>query len=126
VGEQDLSIVFAADDCGVGITLVEHMFEFKLLESAVGISGVRATLDFGSKTIECIRYREPHSARIARDSEVIYLDENRLTPSCDLRRVVLSQLSVCRLPARVDFRRKMRPIAFVQPAAFADINPSSQ
>ena len=59
MGEQDLSIVFAADDCGVGITPVEHVFEFKLLASAAGIAGVRATLDLGSKSSKCVQCGEP-------------------------------------------------------------------
>src|ERR1019366_818223 len=33
---------------------------------------------------------------------------------------------VCRLYAQVDFRREMRPIAFVDPAAFPGINPTEQ
>ena len=35
-----------------------------------------------------------------------------------VRRVVRSQSAVCRLFAQVDFRREMRPIAFVDPGAF--------
>ena len=67
------------------------------MASAAGMAGVRATLDLGSKSFECVQCREPDAARIARDSEVIYLDENRPTLSCDLRRVVRSQSAVCRL-----------------------------
>jgi hypothetical protein len=42
VGEQGLSVVFAADDCGVGIALVEHGFESKLREVGQEFAGVRA------------------------------------------------------------------------------------
>ena len=33
--------------------------------------------------------------------------------------------TVCRLPAHVDFRREMRPIAFVDPGAFVGTNPEN-
>src|SRR5664280_2474603 len=46
------------------------------------------------------------------------LDGKRPTLSCDLRHVVRSQSAVWRLFAQVDFRREMRPIAFVDPEAF--------
>ena len=51
-------------------------------------------------------------------STVCQVDVTRPTLSCDLRRVARSQSAVCRLFAQVDFRRKMRPIAFVDPGAF--------
>src|SRR5664280_1186897 len=51
------------------------------------------------------------------------LDGKRPTLSCDLRHVVRSQSAVWRLFAQVDFRREMRPIAFVDPGAFMGANP---
>ena len=71
------------------------------MASAAGVAGVRATLDLGSKSSKCVQCGEPDSARITRDSEVVYLDENRPTFSCDLRRVVRSQSVVCRETVKV-------------------------
>ena len=73
------------------------------MASEAGVDGVRATLDLGSKNFKCVQCREPDSARITRDSEVIHLDEKRPTLSCDLRRVVCSQSAVCRQPVKLDY-----------------------
>src|SRR5271166_2028694 len=75
------------------------------MASAAGVAGVRATLDLGSKSFKSVQCREPDSARIARDSEVIHLDEKRPTLSCDLRRVVSSQSAVCRQPVKLAYFR---------------------
>src|ERR1035441_7953393 len=76
------------------------------MASAAGVAGVRATLDLGSKNFKCVQCREPDSARITRDSEVIHLDEKRPTLSCDLRRVVCSQSAVWRQHVQVTSRNK--------------------
>ena len=75
------------------------------MASAAGVAGVRATLDLGSKSFKCVQCGEPDSARIARDSELIHLDEKRPTLSCNLRRVVCSQSAVCRLLVQMNGTR---------------------
>src|SRR5664280_1479905 len=79
--------------------------------------GCRAAIQVGNMRIgteKLASIRQPHWHR--------HLDVKRPTLSCDLRRVVRSQSAVCRLFAQVDFRREMRPIAFVDPGAFSSTN----
>jgi hypothetical protein len=70
----------------------------------------------GICTVKSASIRQPHWHRD--------LDVKRPTLSCDSRRVVRSQSAVYRLFAQVDFRREMRPIAFVDPGAFPVTNPA--
>src|ERR1039457_2280690 len=63
---------------------------------------------------ESASIRQPHWHR--------HLDGKRPTLSRDLRRVVCSESAVCRLFAEVDFRREMRPIAFVGSGAFSGLS----
>jgi hypothetical protein len=44
---------------------------------AAGVAGVRATLDLGSKSTQCIQCWEPDSARITGNPEVMPLDQYR-------------------------------------------------
>ena len=49
------------------------------MASAAGVAGVRATLDLGSKSSQCVQCGEPDSARITGNPEVMPLDQYRET-----------------------------------------------
>jgi hypothetical protein len=57
------------------------------------------------------------------NSEVIHLDEKRPTRAVEESHQVAGTRTERRLFAQVDFRREMRPIAFVDPAPLARIYP---
>jgi hypothetical protein len=63
--------------------------------------------DKSARFYECFPFTRPYNA---------------LLVLCDLRPVVRSQLAVCWLFAQVDFRREIRPVAFVDPGAFMGSN----
>jgi hypothetical protein len=50
------------------------------MASAAGVAGVRATLDLGNKSSQCVHCGEPYSARITGNPEVMSLDQYRETP----------------------------------------------
>jgi hypothetical protein len=67
-------------------------------------------------------------AWITGNSEVIHLDEKRPTRGCGAPKARVRHTSTrSRLFAQVDFRREMRPIAFVDPGAFLSqlVSPGS-
>src|ERR1039457_6158063 len=72
------------------------------MASAAGVAGVRATLDLGSKNFKCVQCREPDSARITRDSEVIHLDEKRPTRAIEELHQVAATRTERRQTVKVD------------------------